>query len=210
MKREWTVEGLIEFETQVADLFKAGKINCPVHLCGGNEEQLIALFDGIKDEDYVISTHRNHYHYLLKGGSPVALLAEILGEKNGCCGGKGRSMHIYDKSINFYTSGIVAGGCAIAVGIALGIKKKYKGKKPHVWCFGGDGAEDSGHYVEAVRFGASRGLPLTFVVEDNDRAVDSTKKERWHQYNPIRGGNIIRYEYEMKYPHVGIGEHVSF
>ena len=193
-------------------MFKAGKINCPLHLCGGNEDILISLFENIRDEDYVISSHRNHYHYLLKGGSSEVLLAEIKGEKGGCCGGQGRSMHIYDRPLNFYSSGIVSGGCAIAVGIALGIKKRFKGQgyRPHTWCFIGDGAEDSGHFVEAARFGAGRNLPLTFVVEDNDLAVDTTKEERWHKFGPIKGFNIIRYEYVRKYPHVGVGDYVTF
>jgi len=88
MKTEWDADSLIEFEKGVADLFEAGKINCPVHLSGGNESMLMYMFEPIKEKDYVFSTHRNHYHYLLKGGSAKGLLAEILGKKTGICGGK--------------------------------------------------------------------------------------------------------------------------
>ena len=210
--KNWTKQRLIKFEAKVADAFKSGKINAPVHLCGGNEDQLISLFELVKPRDYVLSTHRNHYHYLLKGGSVRKLWDELLGLPTGICKGKGRSMHIFDTSINFYTSGIVGGMCAIGVGIALAIKKKYKKKKqrPMVWCFCGDGCEDSGHYIEAVRFGLSRNLPLTFILEDNDHAVESTKKERWHNYRRIDGSNIVRYSYTRTFPHVGVGKHVTF
>lgn len=206
-----TNESLIKFEENLVGLFKDGKISCPIHISGGNEDELCSIFELVNNADWIVSSHRNHYHYLLKGGKEQDLLWEIMGDKKGICGGRGRSMHIFDKSINFISSAIVAGGPAIAVGIALGIKHRFKGRKtrPMVWCFVGDGAEDSGHFMEAVRFGHSRDLPLTFVIEDNDLAVESSKRDRWHNYIPIKAPNIIRYEYQRQYPHVGIGEHVS-
>jgi pyruvate dehydrogenase E1 component alpha subunit len=214
MKILYTAEELIAFEKKVADEFEKGTINCPIHLSGGNEEELRTIFGVVEEKDYIVSTHRSHYHYLLKGGSPDKLMAEIKGQSNGCCGGKGRSMHIMDKSINFYSSAIVAGGCAIAVGIALGIKKKYPDrtkKRPNVFCFVGDGAEDSGFYIEAVRFGLSRQLPLQFVVEDNDYAVESTKVDRWHNFTPVQSpNNVNRYCYVRTYPHVGVGKYINF
>ena len=209
---KWTPEELIAFEDSIKVNFERGRINCPVHLSGGNEEALISIFEHINKQDWVLSTHRNHYHYLLKGGNPQSLFEEIMGSHSGICGGKGRSMHVYDRLHNFVTSGIVGGTCGIGVGIALGIKKKWKNRKgvtPHVWCFVGDGAEDGGHFAEAVRFGVARQLPLTFVVEDNDLAVESTKEDRWHNHPRFNSPNIIRYEYTRKYPHVGVGKHVS-
>lgn len=208
MKTDWTEESLKQFESNLAEMFEQGKIRAPLHLSGGNEHELIALFSTIKPRDYVFSTHRNHYHYLLKGGDAIALKDEILGKKGSLCNGEARSMNFCDPSINFYTSAIVGGNCAIAVGAALAMKKKKS--KAHVWCFIGDGAEDQGHFVEAARFAYARQLPLTFVIEDNDRSTDSTKQERWHNYPPIKFPNIIRYTYERIYPHVGIGKWVTF
>ena len=210
---KWTPRLLEQFEQQVAKEFEEGRINTPIHLSGGNEGYLIGLFELIKPQDWVVSTHRNHYHYLLKGGSPERLMAEIRGEADGCCGGKGRSMHIFDKSINFISTAIVGGGPAIACGIGLAINKEWKGKggeKPHVWCFIGDGGEDSGHLVEASRFALGRELPVTFVIEDNNLAVEATKEERWKAHPKYEAPNVIRYLYQRKYPHVGIGKYVSF
>ena len=194
---------LIDFEADLARRWEAGEIKCPLHLCGGNEEQLLNIFSGIKRTDWVLSTHRNHYHALLHGVPDTMLQEEIMNPK-----GKMRSMNFCSLEHRFLTSAIVGGNCAIAVGIALSIKKE--GKKGHVWCFVGDGAEDSGHFIEAARFGEARGLPLTFIVEDNDFSTDSTKRDRWHNFNTLRAPNIIRYEYTRIYPHVGIGKHVSF
>jgi len=200
--RMWDKNSLLEFEVNIAKEFEQGNINCPLHLSGGNETELIEIFEGIQSEDYVISTHRNHYHYLLRGGDPVVLIAEIKGQVEGCCGGHGRSMHIYDAALNFYTSGIVAGGCAIACGLGLAGKRTF--------CFIGDGAEDSGHFIEALRFVEGRNLPVVFIIEDNGVAVESTLGDRWDKYVPIYSDKIIRYSYKRIYPHVGIGKRVSF
>ena len=212
MKTNWTKESLETFEKNIANMFERGEIACPVHLSGGNEEKLLALFESINPEDYVFSHWRSHYHYLLKGGDPQKLIDELKGLPTGMCGGNGRSMNLYDTSINFFTSSIVSGHCAIAVGAALGLKKQFKGKegKPHVWVFCGDGCEDSGHYIEAVRFANARELGITFVLEDNNLSIDSTKEERWHNYTKVDSRNIVRYEYERAWPHVGIGKHVMF
>ena len=214
MKTKWTVQSLKNFEKNVATLFEQGKINCPVHLCGGNEKPLISIFKEVLEQDYVFSTHRNHYHYLLKGGSEEKLLDEIMGKPIGICKGNGRSMHIYDKELNFYTSALVAGICSIACGVAMGIKQSEgqdeNKNRPHVWVFIGDGAEDSGHFVEAVRIANSRLLPITFVIEDNDYSIDIDKKTRWHLYEPISDKRILRYNYKRTYPHVGTGRWVSF
>ena len=205
-RRKWSKEELIEFEEYVGSMFERGEINAPVHLCGGNENQLIKLFEDICDDDWVFSTHRSHYHYLLKGGSPQMLLDELQGKKSGMCGGVGRSMHIYDTSINFYTSAIVGGITAIAVGTAVAIQRSDSTE--HVWCFVGDGAVDRGSFYESVRYAEGYELPVTFVIEDNDLAVDTTKHQRWG--NGVFNDNyIIEYSYTRRYPHVGIGKHVS-
>lgn len=207
MKEKMTAEKLRAFSTYVKHLFELGKINTPVHLSGGNEENLITIFATIKEEDYVFSTHRSHYHYLLKGGCEHKLVEELLGTKYGMCKGMGRSMHLYDKSINFYTSAIVGGICPIACGVGLSLKKKKS--TAHAYVFVGDGAEDTGSFLEAIRFSLARALPITWIVEDNDLAVGSTKKDRWHNFCPVYSSNVIRYEYRLTHPHVGVGKHVA-
>jgi len=202
-----TAQELEWFETRVKEAFKAGEINCPIHLAGGNEEILIRIFEEVNPDDYVFSTHRNHFHYLLKGGDPEKLFDEIKGLPTGVCGGKGRSMHVYDHSIRFYTSAILGGTCAIAVGVAVGIKRD--GGKEKVFCFIGDGAEDEGVVSEAIAYASAKNLPIIFVVEDNNLSVETTKQQRWGCCIPRFHPKVYRYQYERKYPHVGIGEHVS-
>lgn len=196
---------LIKCSTEIKDMWEQGLIKCPIHLCGGNEEQLINIFDNIKYSDYVISTHRNMYHYLLKGGNFDVYKQKILSRDNA------GSMALNEPTINFYSTGIVGGGCAVACGIAVALKRKNSTSR--VICFVGDGATDTGHFHEAIRYSISFDLPILFIVENNDRSVESTNNDRWgtggnsHFYY---GDKLICYDYVPTYPHVGSGKFVHF
>jgi deoxyxylulose-5-phosphate synthase len=192
LKKVWTKEELIEFENKIGELYLQNKLPFLFHLSGGNEDQLIDIFEGISDEDYVISNHRSHYHALLHGISENELTEHIL---------NGRSMFIYDREKNFFCSAIIGGTPAIAVGIAWALKRK--GSKQHVWCFIGDGTEDNGHTYEAIRYADGWDLPCTFIIENNDRSVETSNDERWgktanYDWNSTR---VIKYKYDITYPH---------
>ena len=192
MRKEWKPEELIAFEDRIGDLYLDNKLPFLFHLSGGNEKQLIEIFKDIKEGDYVISNHRSHYHALLHGIPPETVEDRIL---------NGRSMFIYDRERNFFCSAIIGGTPAIAAGIAWALKRK--GSSQRVWCFIGDGTEDSGHTYEAVRYVDGFDLPCTFVIENNNRSVESTNDERWgktadYQWN---SPSVIKYHYDITYPH---------
>jgi pyruvate dehydrogenase E1 component alpha subunit len=192
MRKQWTKEELIDFENRIGDLYMDNKLPFLFHLSGGNEDQLIEIFKNIKEGDYVISNHRSHYHALLHGIPPETVEDRIL---------NGRSMFIYDRERNFFCSAIIGGTPAIAAGIAWALKRKGSDKK--VWCFIGDGTEDSGHTYEAVRYVDGFDLPCTFVIENNNRSVESTNDERWgktaeYEWN---SPSVLKYHYEITYPH---------
>jgi thiamine pyrophosphate-dependent acetolactate synthase large subunit-like protein len=114
-------------------------------------------------------------------------------------------MFIFSTNRRFYTSSILAGTCCIACGVALEIKERGGSEK--VWCFLGDGAEDNGHFYEAVRFAEGRDLPITFIIEDNDRQVDTDHATRWGTNERFRWetAKVTRYHYTPTFPHGGAG-----
>jgi len=188
----WTKEKLVEFENGIVDLYEEGKLPFLFHLSGGNEEQLIDIFSDIKDNDYVLSNHRSHYHALLHGISPDDLTQMIC---------DGRSMFVYDREKNFFSSAIIGGTPGIAVGIAWALKRKKSSQK--VWCFVGDATEDSGHLSEAVRYVDGWDLPCTFIIESNNRSVEASNEERWNKTADIKWSSpsVIKYHYKITYPH---------
>lgn len=192
MRKKYTKEELIAFEDRIGDLYMDNKLPFLFHLSGGNEEQLIEIFKNINDGDWVISNHRSHYHALLHGIPPETVEDRIL---------NGRSMFIYDKKRNFFCSAIIGGTPAIAAGIAWALKRKKSKNK--VWCFIGDGTEDSGHTYEAIRYVDGFDLPCTFVIENNNRSVESTNEDRWGKSADYKwdSKSVIKYYYDITYPH---------
>ncbi|NBW57612.1 hypothetical protein EBR43_07490 [bacterium] len=195
------VEKLRNFSQRIVDRYKKENLRITFHLSGGNEAQLISLFnDNIKEGDYVISTHRNHYHALLHGIPEKELEDKIAA---------GRSMYIYDRKRNFFCTAIIGGGVAIAAGIAWALKRKKSSQK--VWCFIGDGTEDNGHLYEAARYVDGWDLPCTFIIEDNNKSVDVTALERWGtDTRPVHPKCVKRYFYDPIWPHIRADAKLDF
>jgi TPP-dependent pyruvate/acetoin dehydrogenase alpha subunit len=198
-----TKEFLINFESDVAKEFNAGKIKAPVHLSSGGEESLIQIFSNIKDDDFVFTTWRSHYHALLKGVEPSILMQEIL---------EGRSISLNFPDKRIYSSAIAGTHIPIAVGLAYSIKLNSGDER--VWCFLGDMVAESGIAEVSFKFSERFKLPITFVVEDNNRSVCSDTRKVWNSLNlnhqEKKYSNVISYSYRSKYPHAGAGIRVQF
>jgi len=187
-------EGLIAFESKMAKLYEDGEIKAPIHLAGGNEDELINLFKHIKKGDWIFSTWRNHYHWLLSGRDPDELERQIV---------DGHSMHVFDDK--FFTSAIVGGIPSIAVGVAWALKKKRS--KHQVFCFVGCMGSRCGITMESINYATGHDLPIMFVIEDNDLSVRTCTSESWGKCKMNR---TLSYKYKRKYPHAGTGVFVLF
>lgn len=165
---------LIAFEQEIDQLFEAAQIRSPVHLSGGNEDELISIFKYVKPSDWVFSTHRNHYHALLRGIPRDWLKAEILAN---------HSITINNAEYKFFSSAIVGGILPIAVGVAM--------MGETAWVFCGDMASRTGIFHECVKYATGHNLPIHFVVEDNGFSVDTPTEKVW------------RYSYQRTFPHQG-------
>ena len=159
-------------EERIAKEYPNNQIRCPTHLSIGQEGVPAALSTLIRKEDFFVSTHRGHAHYLSKGGNLNRMIAELYGKKTGCSGGKGGSMHLIDKKNGFMgTSAIVGNSIPLGVGLSLSIKLQ---KKSNVTCiFLGDGAIEEGVFYESLNFAVLRELPVIFICENNLYSVYS-------------------------------------
>jgi TPP-dependent pyruvate/acetoin dehydrogenase alpha subunit len=192
-----TKEQLIAFEKRVADAFANKQVKGPVHLSGGNEQQLIEIFKEIHHEDWCITYYRNHFHALLHGVPEEKLFRAIC---------DGHSMTLQFPEHRFFSTAIVGGQLSIAVGIAAAIKRKYCKRK--VWCFLGDMASTIGAFHDAERYASCQDLPIKFLIEDNGLSCNSPTWDCWGrgaQYQIVKS-----YAYERQYPHVGIDRWIQF
>lgn len=154
------------FEEEVGRLFAQGQLPGFVHLYIGEEAVGAGLCAALRDDDYIVSTHRGHGHVLAKGGDMNRMMAELFGKRDGYCRGKGGSMHIADFSIGMLGAcGIVGGGIPVAVGAAL--SAKTRGTDQVAVTFFGDGAANEGSFHESLNLASALKLPVIFVCENN-------------------------------------------
>ena len=153
-------------EEEISKKYSQNEMRCPVHLSLGQEAIAVGVCNALKKNDHVYSTHRCHSHYLAKGGNLNRMIAEIYGKQSGCCGGKGGSMHLIDKSCGFMLSLPIVGSIIpISIGASFAFKLR-KEKKVSVVFFG-DAAVEEGVYHESANFASLHNLPIIFVCENN-------------------------------------------
>jgi len=164
-------------EEEIAARYSEQKMRCPTHLSIGQEAVSAAAGAVLKHSDLAVSGHRAHAHYLAKGGSLRAMIAEIYGKVDGCSRGKGGSMHLVDESVGFVGStAIVAGTVPVGVGLAYPMKLKQTGQVSCI--FLGDAVVETGAFFESVNFAALKQLPVLFICENNLYSVYSPLQVR--------------------------------
>lgn len=235
-----TVAELVDFEREMAVAYKEGRVNGPAHFSVGNEEQLIKIFrglrkediiyrekndeyprdamvrdklievsyelnskhpiyQGIKKDDWVFASYRSHIHALLKGATKD-WLKEIITS--------GKSMYPISRDYKLVTSAIVPGHIPIATGTAIAVKRDNK--PYHVWAFCGDMAAETGIFEECTKYAQNFDLPITYVIEDNAKSVDTPTFTVWNGQSRPKRRNTIMYSYELDVPHQGVGKEVGF
>ena len=159
-------------EEKIAELYPEQEMRCPVHLCIGQEAVAVGVCANLSRDDYVLSNHRSHGHYLAKGGELRAMMAELYGKVTGCSQGKGGSMHLVALLAGFLgATPIVGSTIPIAVGAAFG--SVMRGERRVIVVFFGDAAVEEGVFHESINFAVLKRLPVVFVCENNLYSVYS-------------------------------------
>ncbi|HEY8569387.1 pyruvate dehydrogenase (acetyl-transferring) E1 component subunit alpha [Microbulbifer sp.] len=153
-------------EETCAELYGEEKIRGFLHLYIGEEAVAAGVIPELAAEDAVVATYREHGHALMRGISMNSILAEMYGKQEGCSGGRGGSMHLFDATTRFYGgNAIVSGGLPLAIGLALA--DKMQNRQRVTACFFGEGAVAEGEFHESLNLAALWKLPVLFVCENN-------------------------------------------
>jgi pyruvate dehydrogenase E1 component alpha subunit len=154
------------FEERCADLYRAEKIRGFLHLYIGEEAVATGVMRCLTPDDAVVATYREHGHALARGMTARAIMAEMFGKREGCSGGRGGSMHLFDSRARFYGgNAIVGGGLPMAAGLALADSMQQRSRVTA--CFFGDGAVAEGEFHESMNLAALWKLPVLFCCENN-------------------------------------------
>ena len=164
-------------EEQLVELYLKEKIMSFVHFYIGQEAVAVGVADALKKEDKMLGNHRSHGHYLAKGGDLKRMVCELLGKACGSSSGKGGSMHMIDKTVNFVGSTPILGS-VVPLSSGVAFEQKYNKRKTITTAFIGDGAFEEGAVAETINLAGLYKLPLLLVVENNLFAVNTALDER--------------------------------
>jgi pyruvate dehydrogenase E1 component alpha subunit len=154
------------FEEEAGRQYQRARAGGFLHLGIGEEATIVGTTSVMRDEDYLVGTYRTHGHAIARGTEPERVMAELFGRIDGTGGGRGGSMHIFDRERRFMGGyGIVGGNLPIAAGLAL--SSEYKGEDAVTVCMFGDGASNAGNFGETMNLAALWKLPIFFLVENN-------------------------------------------
>ena len=162
-----------KFEYKTSQLYYQQKIRGFLHLYMGQEALVAGAMTATTKDDAFITAYRDHGHALAVGISPNEVMAELYGKITGCSKGKGGSMHMFSKELNFFGGhGIVGGQIPLGAGIAFA--EKYKGTKNVCLCYMGDGAVRQGAFHETLNMAMTWKLPVIFIIENNRYAMGTS------------------------------------
>ena len=183
------------FENNVFELVKEKKIEYPVYLSTGQEYIPSSISEIVKLKKIsplLFGQHRGHSLYLSFGGNIVKLINELMGNKNGCTYGMGGSLSIHSEKINMFGhDGFLGSNVCIGVGAC------FSSKKPTI-IFMGDSTIEEDYTLSSLGWASTKNLPILFVVEDNNYAILTEKKERrnWDASEVARGFKIDSFDIE--------------
>lgn len=164
------------FEEKCAEVYRMGKIGGFCHLYIGQEAIGIGSMLALKPTDMVLTSYRDHVQAMVKGITPEAVMAELYGKEGGCVGGKGGSMHMFSKELEFYGGHGIVGG-QIGVGTGMAYAAKYKGTDQVTLCFFGEAAVNQGIFHESLNMAQLWKLPIIYICENNQYGM-GTSQER--------------------------------
>ena len=161
------------FEEKCAESYSLGKIGGFCHLYIGQEAVAVGAISAIGKEDYVLGSYREHGQALAKGVSADEIMAELYGKATGCSKGKGGSMHLFDKDVNFLGGHAIVGGqIPLATGIAFAAK--YKGTDNVALCFFGEAAVNQGAFHESLNLAQLWKIPCIYICENNQYGMGTS------------------------------------
>jgi pyruvate dehydrogenase E1 component alpha subunit len=161
------------FEEKCAEAYSLGKIGGFCHLYIGQEAVGVGAISAIREDDYVVTSYREHGQAIAKGISAEAIMAELYGKATGCSKGKGGSMHLFDKTVNFLGGHAIVGG-QIPLATGLAFASKYQETDKVALCFFGEAAVNQGAFHESLNMAQLWKLPCIYICENNQYGMGTS------------------------------------
>lgn len=156
---------------------KARQFKVPVHLALGHEAIAVAVAQVLKDDDWLLCTHRNIHYNLARSAGLRKKFDEYLGKATGEAGGQLGCMNLYNEAAGIiYTSSILGNQMAVAAGVALA--NRVRGRENVATAVIGDGAIEEGIFYESMLMMKTFRCAALVIVENNNWSLATEIRER--------------------------------
>ncbi len=162
------------FEEKSAEVYRMGKIGGFCHLYIGQEAIAVGSMMALEPTDMVITSYRDHVQAMVKGMTPESVMAELYGKIGGCVKGKGGSMHMFSRDLEFFGGHGIVGG-QIGVGTGMAYAAKYENSGQVVLCFFGEAAVNQGIFHESLNMAQLWKLPIVYICENNQYGMGTSQ-----------------------------------
>lgn len=182
-----------KLEEACAEQYAAGLIRGFLHLYIGEEAVAVGVMENLKEEDSVFATYREHGHALLRGTPARSIMAEMFGKLEGCCRGRGGSMHLFDRKRRFFGGNAIVGG-ALPLAVGMALAQRMAGRPDLSVCFFGEGAMAEGIFHESMNIAALWNLPVLFICENNLYAMGTALDRSQSEIDLVKKARSYRVE----------------
>ncbi len=179
------------FEERAGEMYTKARIGGYCHLNLGEEATIVGLMAALQPEDYIFTNYREHGYILARGVEPGPIMAELFGRETGVSGGRGGSMHLFDRASNFMGGyAIVGGQVPLAVGAAYALK--YQGKPGVVICQMGDATTNIGAFYESLNLAKLYQVPCLFFIVNNGYGMGTSVEQGSSEPDLWKKGDAFR------------------
>ena len=167
-----------------------------LHLYDGQEAIAVGAETALTREDDWITTYRCHGVALVRGHTPKAVFAELLGKAEGASRGKGGSMHLYRGPEAHFWGGAAIVGSHVPAGAGFALAIKYKSEDPKkmktcALAAYGDGAANQGQVWEAANMAMLWRLPFIMMIENNQYGMGTSVQRSSALTSYYKQGGVI-------------------
>ena len=153
------------FDARAVKLQRAGQLGTYASSLG-QEAVAVAVGHAMSEEDVLVPSFREHGAQWMRGVTARELLLFWGGDERGCDFAGPRE--------DFPVCVPVGSHASHAAGVALAMQ--LRGESRAVVCVLGDGATSKGDFYEALNIAGVWGLPLVFVVTNNEWAISVPRR----------------------------------